>query len=61
MGQRHVILPFGLSPVPEALLVTAPPSANLAPPGYYMLFILRIGADGQTLVPSMAEMIRLDL
>ncbi|MCZ6816081.1 MAG: DUF1929 domain-containing protein, partial [Planctomycetota bacterium] len=61
MDQRHVSLQFELGEVPESLLVDAPPNSNLAPPGYYMLFILSLGVDGQSLVPSVAEFIRLDL
>ncbi|MFN0149769.1 MAG: galactose oxidase-like domain-containing protein [bacterium] len=53
-GQRHVPLAF-TRPGPSQLLVTVPSNGNLAPPGYYMLFILN-GDD----VPSVAAMIRID-
>jgi hypothetical protein len=39
-------------PVPGGLLITAPASANLAPPGDYFLFLLRDG------VPSVGQAIR---
>ncbi len=54
MEQRHVPLQFQLSTLPEGLLVTAPANGNLAPPGYYMLFIL----NGQR-VPSEAVILHL--
>jgi len=54
MEQRHVALEFQLSPIPEALMVRAPASGELAPPGYYMLFILNAQR-----VPSEAAIIRL--
>ena len=38
----------------SSILVTAPASANLAPPGHYMLFL--IDANG---VPSVARIIRI--
>ncbi|MEE9295781.1 MAG: IPTL-CTERM sorting domain-containing protein [Phycisphaerae bacterium] len=55
MDQRHVRLDFVQSPgSPGILLADAPSNPALAPPGYYMLFLLN--ADG---VPSTAKMIRL--
>ncbi len=55
MDQRHVGLGFSRSPgASDTLLVEAPLMPGLAPPGYYMLFVL--GADD---VPSTAKMIRL--
>jgi hypothetical protein len=53
MGQR--INRLSSSPASGGLNVTAPSDHNLAPPGYYMLFILN--GNG---VPSVAKMIRLD-
>jgi hypothetical protein len=38
---------------PNALMISAPASANLAPPGYYMLFLLN--ANG---VPSQGQIVR---
>ncbi len=49
-GQRYVPLKFSASGT--TLTVTGPPTGGVAPPGYYMLFI--IGADG---VPSVAKMV----
>ena len=53
MGQR--INRLSLSQTTGGLNITAPASANLTPPGYYMLFILN-GND----VPSVAKIIRVD-
>jgi fibronectin type 3 domain-containing protein len=50
MGQRIIRLSF--SQAAGALNLTAPSSANLCPPGYYMLFILN--ASG---VPSVAKIV----
>jgi galactose oxidase-like protein/Kelch motif protein len=50
--QRFVSLDF--QPLGGSLSVTAPLNANLAPPGYYMLFILN--ANG---VPSIAPLVQL--
>jgi hypothetical protein len=52
MEQRLVGLSFTAGP--HALVVRAPESGNLAPPGYYMLFVL--DAAG---VPSVARFVRL--
>ncbi len=52
MGQRYVPLTFTANG--STLTVTAPGNANLAPPNYYMLFI--VDASG---VPSIAKMVRL--
>jgi hypothetical protein len=52
MEQRLVGLSFTAGP--GALTVTAPKNGNLAPPGYYLLFILN--AQG---VPSAAQFVRL--
>jgi hypothetical protein len=50
-GQRYLSLNF--QQVAGGLTVTAPANGNLAPPGYYMLFILN--ANG---VPSIAPLIQ---
>jgi len=50
--QRINFLSF--TPTTGGLNVTAPPSANLAPPGYYLLFLLQNG------VPSVGSMIQVD-
>ena len=50
MNQRHVEL--AVSALPGGIAAVAPPSANVAPPGHYMLFLL--SADG---VPSEAKII----
>jgi hypothetical protein len=51
-NQRYVPLTF--QQTTGGLTVQAPNSANLAPPGYYMLFI--IGSNG---VPSVASMVKI--
>lgn len=50
MGQRYVPLSFTAGA--GALTVTAPANANLAPPGYYMLFILDTNK-----IPSVAAIV----
>jgi hypothetical protein len=52
MEQRAVQLDFQEG-VGASLRITAPPNANIAPPGYYMLFLV----DGNG-VPSVASMVR---
>ncbi len=52
MNQRYVPLTIN-SRTSETLTVTAPTNANLAPPGYYMLFV--INSKG---VPSVARIIQ---
>jgi hypothetical protein len=52
--QRYVPLVFTPTADGTGLSVTAPANPNLAPPGYYMLFILN-GAG----VPSVARMVRI--
>jgi hypothetical protein len=52
MNQRFMWLTFTRSG--SNLAVKAPPSPNLAPPGYYMLFILNAAE-----VPSKARIVRL--
>ncbi|NJO94070.1 MAG: DUF1929 domain-containing protein [Hydrococcus sp. RM1_1_31] len=53
MQQRYVGLTF--STTSGGLSLQAPPNANIAPPGYYMLFI--VNSNG---VPSVAKFVRLD-
>lgn len=53
LEQRY--LPLAFSQSGATLSVTAPANPNLAPPGYYMLFL--IDTDG---VPSVAQFIRLE-
>jgi hypothetical protein len=50
MNQRYV--PLAFTSTAGALSVTAPANANLAPPGYYMLFIVNSAG-----VPSVASII----
>jgi PKD repeat protein len=52
MDQRLVELSF--TKASGSLTVTAPPHGNIAPPGYYMLFILNSAG-----VPSLARFVRL--
>ena len=52
MDQRMVGMNFTVGS--GSLTVTAPPNGNIAPPGYYMLFILNRSG-----VPSVAKMVRL--
>ena len=53
MEQRYVPLSFTTGG--GNITATAPLNANIAPPGFYMLFL--IGTDG---VPSVANMVRID-
>jgi len=52
MDQRHVGLSFTIGS--GLLNVTGPPNGNIAPPGYYMLFILNSSG-----VPSVASMVQI--
>jgi hypothetical protein len=52
MEQRAIELDFEVGP--GALRIGAPPNPNIAPPGFYMLFL--VDANG---VPSVASMIRI--
>ncbi|QDV89875.1 hypothetical protein RAS2_09500 [Phycisphaerae bacterium RAS2] len=52
MGQRYVLLAQGLA-AGGAVSVPAPASGYLAPPGYYMLFV--VNANG---VPSVSQIVR---
>ena len=53
-NQSQYINELGFSQTTGGLDVTAPPNANVAPPGYYLLFILN--GSG---VPSVAKFVRL--
>jgi hypothetical protein len=50
--QRLIELPFTAGST--TLNVTSPPTANIAPPGYYMLFIVNTSG-----VPSVASIVQL--
>ncbi len=52
MDQRMVGLSFSAGS--GTLSVTAPPNSNIAPPGYYMLFLINSGG-----VPSVAKIVRM--
>ena len=54
MEQRMIELPYSV--VAGQLTATAPPNGNIAPPGYYMLFILNSAG-----VPSVASFVNLSL
>ncbi len=61
MEQRMVGLSFALGLAPGTITVTGPPStsldgANIAPPGYYMLFVLNSAGT-----PSVAKFVQLSL
>src|SRR5262249_43267149 len=53
MGQRLLSLPF--QPEAGALTITAPANGNVAPPGYYMLFIMNTDS-----VPSVAKIVKVN-
>ncbi|MCA1602919.1 MAG: DUF1929 domain-containing protein, partial [Acidobacteria bacterium] len=53
-NQSQYINELGFSQTPDGLDVTAPPSGNVAPPGYYLLFLLN--GSG---VPSVAKFVKL--
>jgi hypothetical protein len=53
MEQRHVGLAV-TARTPDRVTVTSPPDGNLAPPGYYMLFVVDTAG-----VPSIATFLRL--
>ena len=54
MDQRYVGLSFTTDTVNGVLNLTSPPNSNIAPPGYYMLFILNSSG-----VPSLATMVQI--
>ena len=53
-NQNQVISRLSFSQTPGGLSVVAPSSANLAPPGHYMLFLLNSAG-----VPSVAQIVRI--
>jgi hypothetical protein len=58
MDQRSVGLSF--NPTNGSFMVTAPANANVAPPGMYMLFVLRpksASLTGETRIPSVAKVV----
>ena len=67
MDQRYVELSFEqvIGPGPETEYnVTAPENSFIAPPGYYMLFVLKDKSEsfsGQSKIPSHAKFIKLNL
>jgi hypothetical protein len=54
MDQRYVGLSFTMGQASGSLTVTAPSSSNIAPPGYYMLFLVN-----QAGTPSVASWVRI--
>lgn len=63
MEQRYVELSFQQGPLNGYTFdVQAPADANIAPPGYYMLFVLGLenaSTSGQTAIPSVAKWVKL--
>ncbi len=64
MSQLSVGLSFmaGPSNGTNPYTVTPPPNANVAPPGLYMLFVLRpkiASLSGETMIPSIAKIVKL--
>ncbi|MEK9138359.1 MAG: galactose oxidase early set domain-containing protein [Bacteroidota bacterium] len=64
MDQRSVGLAFTSGPLNGAYPwdVTAPADEDIAPPGWYMLFVLRAKSDsssGETMIPSVAWIVKL--
>lgn len=63
MSQLSVGLSYTAGPS-NTYTVTAPPDANVAPPGLYMLFVLRPKAASlsqETMIPSVAKIVKLSL
>jgi len=61
-NQRYLVLDFELSVNFGALNVTAPVDEYLAPPGYYMLFLLQKkyqSVSGEVRIPSIARIVKL--
>ena len=56
--QRFLWLSFTAQPAEDRLRVAAPAHANLAPPGYYMLFVLKPGDRPGILFPSKAKIVQ---
>lgn len=51
-----------INPQSSHVIVAAPENANIAPPGYYMLFVLKPKAaslSGETAIPSIAKVVKL--
>ena len=62
-NQRYIVLDFEASVNFGALNVTAPVDEYLAPPGYYMLFLLQKkyqSVSGEVRIPSIARIVRLE-
>jgi hypothetical protein len=64
MEQRYIELVLGEAVVNGGVSysVQAPPNANIAAPGYYMLFVLKpkqLSLSGQTFIPSIAAWVKL--
>jgi len=64
MSQLSVGLSFQAGPAngTNPYTVTSPPNANIAPPGLYMLFVLRHKSQslsGETMIPSVAKIVLL--
>lgn len=64
MSQLSVGLSFTAGPSngTNPYTVTPPPNANIAPPGLYMLFVLRpktASLSGETMIPSVAKIVKL--
>src|SRR5215208_775948 len=55
MNQRHVELQVSNTVAGAGINVVSPPTGNVAPPGYYMLFLLN-----QQGVPSVSKWVRID-
>ena len=61
-NQRYIVLDFEASVNFGALNVTAPVDEYLAPPGYYMLFLLQKkyqSVSGEVRIPSIAKIVKL--
>ena len=60
-NQRYMELSFSIQSNPSRLLVYAPPTADVAPPGYYLLFV--VGSDtnngGTAETPSIARWVQI--
>jgi hypothetical protein len=62
--QRHIELEFSTSGAPNTYKVGPPASSNIAPPGYYMLFVLKDVSEsmsGLSKIPSNAVFVKLQL
>jgi hypothetical protein len=58
MEQRLVGLPFTVAADNGSLSVTGPPSPNIAPPGYYMLFVVNKPVLNRPGTPSLASFVQ---